>query len=108
MATCIAIISFIDDLDTIDRSWFSVHPLIRLFFQIFIGAVIGITSIKISYMSNILGGFLPGKDIIELSQWAWHISDTFTIYWVPLIFTIIWYVLVFNSLNWSDGVPGLT
>ncbi len=24
------------------------------------------------------------------------------------MFTVIWYVLVFNSINWSDGVPGLT
>ena len=27
---------------------------------------------------------------------------------VPIAFTVIWYVLVFNSVNWSDGVPGLT
>lgn len=27
---------------------------------------------------------------------------------IPLAFTVIWYVLVFNSINWSDGVPGLT
>lgn len=30
------------------------------------------------------------------------------IYLIPLLFTIAWYVLVFNSINWSDGVPGLT
>jgi UDP-N-acetylmuramyl pentapeptide phosphotransferase/UDP-N-acetylglucosamine-1-phosphate transferase len=30
------------------------------------------------------------------------------IYWIPLIVTILWYVVVFNSVNFSDGVPGLT
>lgn len=30
-----------------------------------------------------------------------------TIYIIPLLFTIIWYVLVMNSLNWSDAVPGM-
>jgi UDP-N-acetylmuramyl pentapeptide phosphotransferase/UDP-N-acetylglucosamine-1-phosphate transferase len=31
-----------------------------------------------------------------------------TIYLLPLCVTILWYVLVFNSVNFSDGVPGLT
>lgn len=31
-----------------------------------------------------------------------------TIYYIPLFITIFWYVLVFNSVNFSDGVPGLT
>lgn len=30
------------------------------------------------------------------------------IFLIPLLFTIAWYVLVFNSINWSDGIPGLT
>lgn len=32
----------------------------------------------------------------------------YEVYLIPILFTIIWYVLVFNSVNWSDGVPGLT
>ena len=32
----------------------------------------------------------------------------FDVFLIPLAFTVIWYVLVFNSINWSDGVPGLT
>ncbi|MDR3150821.1 MAG: hypothetical protein LBU14_04420 [Candidatus Peribacteria bacterium] len=31
-----------------------------------------------------------------------------TIYIIPLIFTIIWYVFIFNALNWSDGIQGNT
>jgi UDP-N-acetylmuramyl pentapeptide phosphotransferase/UDP-N-acetylglucosamine-1-phosphate transferase len=104
LASFIALVSFIDDLDTIDKSYFSLHPMIRLIFQIGIGAIIGITSIKISYISNLLGPLMPGVEIWELSQWMTVINENITIYWIPLIFTIIWYVLVFNSLNWSDGV----
>ena len=32
----------------------------------------------------------------------------YQIFLVPIIFTVIWYVTIFNSLNWSDGIPGLT
>ena len=73
--------------------------------QIGVGAIIGLTSIKISYMSNIFGGILP------LDEWFWSfaIGDfAMTIYWIPIIVTIIWYVVVFNAVNFSDGVPGLT
>jgi hypothetical protein len=51
----ITIISFIDDLDTIGRSKIKVPPIIRLLMQISVGAIIGLTSIKISYMSHIFG-----------------------------------------------------
>lgn len=87
-------ISFIDDM-------LNVSPKFRLFIQIAIGAVIGITSIKIGYVSNIFGW------IIELD------THFFTILWwqiytIPLLFTIAWYVFVFNALNWSDGIQGNT
>ena len=119
----VTLVSFIDDLDTIykfDRGAksdvkktaeelgkmrrdtpFFVPAKIRLLMQIGVGAIIGITSIKIGYISNIFGGTL------FLDQYYVVLGDI-QIYLIPLIFTIIWYVLVFNSVNWSDGVPGLT
>jgi len=30
------------------------------------------------------------------------------IFIIPLIFTIIWYVFIFNALNWTDGIQGNT
>lgn len=30
------------------------------------------------------------------------------VYWIPVFVTILWYVVVFNAVNFSDGVPGLT
>jgi UDP-N-acetylmuramyl pentapeptide phosphotransferase/UDP-N-acetylglucosamine-1-phosphate transferase len=73
--------------------------------QIGVGAIIGLTSIKISYMSNIFGGILPLDEFFSLLS----IGDmTLTVYWIPIIVTILWYVVVFNAVNFSDGVPGLT
>lgn len=73
--------------------------------QIGVGAIIGLTSIKISYVSHIFGG------IMDLSEWFSTVALggwTITIYWIPVAITIIWYVVVFNAINFSDGVPGLT
>lgn len=97
----VTIISFIDDLDTIDISKIKVLPIFRLLMQIAIGAIIWITSIKIGYISNIFGW------IIHLDWYFLQLWDL-KIYIIPLIFTIFWYVLVFNSINWSDSIPGLT
>jgi UDP-N-acetylmuramyl pentapeptide phosphotransferase/UDP-N-acetylglucosamine-1-phosphate transferase len=56
-------------------------------------------------VSNIFGG------IIDLSEY-FVVFDFFgnilTIYYIPICMTIAWYVLVLNSVNFSDGIPGLT
>lgn len=123
LGAVVTLISFIDDLDTIHKfdhesksdvkktaeelgkmrrdTPFFIPAKVRLLMQIGVGAIIGITSIKISYISNIFGG------VLYLDQY-YIILGSLQIYLIPLIFTIIWYVIVFNSVNWSDGVPGLT
>ena len=53
LAALIGIISFVDDLDTIRQSRFHIPPIARLGLQIFVGLIIGITSIKITYISGI-------------------------------------------------------
>jgi len=97
----ITLVSFIDDMDTIDISPFRVPPILRLIMQIWIWAIIWITSIKIWYISNIFGW------VINLSQYFLQWWE-YKIYIIPLFFTILWYVLVFNSINWSDSIPWLT
>ncbi len=90
----VTIISFIDDrLD--------VSAKIRLIIQIIIWAVIWITSIKIWYISNVFWW------IIDLQTYNFEILNH-TIYIIPLIFTIIWYVFIFNALNWSDWIQANT
>lgn len=90
----ITTVSFFDDR-------LNLSPKVRLIIQIIIWAAIWITSIKIGYISNIFGW------IIDLETYF------FTLFWlkiylIPLIFTIIWYVLIFNSLNWSDWLTWVT
>ena len=76
LAGLVTFVSFLDDLDTIykfDRdiksgpkisaeelsninpTRFSVSPRVRLGMQILVGLIIGLTSIKISYVTNIFG-----------------------------------------------------
>lgn len=90
----ITCISFFDD-------FVEVNPKIRLLVQILVGSLIGLTSIKIGYVSNIFW-WITDLQIFSISSF-WK-----EIYLIPLVFTVIWYVLVFNSLNWSDWIPGLT
>jgi UDP-GlcNAc:undecaprenyl-phosphate/decaprenyl-phosphate GlcNAc-1-phosphate transferase len=97
----ISLVSFVDDMDTIGQSPVRVPPIVRLMMQIGVGAIIGITSIKISYMSGLFG------DIVNLSNYS-TVLWGYEIWYIPLLVTIFWYVLVFNSVNFSDGVPGLT
>lgn len=51
--TVITLISILDRLHVLGKSRLRISPLFRLFMQIGIGAFIGITSIKIGYISNI-------------------------------------------------------
>jgi len=83
-------ISFLDDM-------LNVSPKVRLLIQIIIWAIIGITSIKIWYISNIFWW------IIDLETYNFTIFEH-TIYIIPLIFTVIWYVFIFNALNWTDWI----
>jgi len=87
----VTFVSFLDD-------WYNISPKIRLALQICVGAIVGITSIKIGYISGLFGG------IIHLPDYLLQLGD-FRIYLIPFLFTIVWYVLVFNSVNWSDGIP---
>lgn len=97
----ISLVSFIDDMDTIGKSPIRVSPILRLMMQIGVGAIIGITSIKISYVSWLFG------DIINLENYS-TILFGYQIWYIPIFVTIFWYVLVFNSVNFSDWVPWLT
>ena len=101
----ISLISWIDDMDTIGKSPVKVPPLVRLGMQILVGLIIGLTSIKIAYVSNIFGGILPIDSVFFQFMLA---GNTIEVYPFPLMITVFWYVLIFNAVNFSDGVPGIT
>lgn len=83
----------------------TLAPIFRLVFQIALGAFFGLTAIKIGYVSNIFGGIIP-LDTFDSLQWTPLSGET--IYLVPLIATIVWYVLVMNAINWSDNGRAMT
>lgn len=83
-------VSFIDDL-------LNVSPKIRLIMQIIVWLIIWITSIKVDYISNIFGWWIDLKTYFVTISWL-------QIYLIPIFFTIIWYVFVFNALNWTDWI----
>lgn len=97
------LVSFVDDMDTIGKSPIKIPPIIRLGMQILVGAIIGLTSIKITYISNIFGGIFNLDDVFWQFEVFGKIINIF-----PMLVTIIWYVLIFNAVNFSDGVPGIT
>ncbi len=90
----ITFVSFIDDI-------YKVSAKKRLFMQILIWAVIWVTSIKIWYVSNIFWG------ILNLETYFITFFEM-KIYIIPVIFTILWYVFIFNALNWTDWISGNT
>jgi len=92
-----AIVSFVSFID--DR--LNVSAKIRLIIQILIWAVIWVTSIKIGYISNIFGW------ILNLETYYFEIFNQI-IYIIPLVFTVIWYVFIFNAINWTDWISGNT
>lgn len=94
-------LSFLDDLDTIGKLPIRISPIVRLVFQVLAGVAIGMTSIKIGYVSGLFGG------IVHLDQYS-ITALGYEIFFIPILFTVAWYVLVFNAVNWSDGLPGLT
>lgn len=82
----------------------SLSPVLRLGFQIGLGAFFGLTAIKIGYVSNIFWGIIS-LDQFEILQW--DIMGK-TLYLIPLVVTIAWYVLVMNAINWSDNGRAMT
>lgn len=86
----ITIVSFLDDM-------LNLSPKIRLLIQIIIGTTIWMTAIKVWYVSNIFGW------VVDLDKYFLEIFN-YKVYLVSLFFTIIWYVFIFNSLNWTDWI----
>lgn len=93
----ISVISFVDDMDTIAKSKIKIPPIFRLGMQILVGVIMGLTSFKIAYVSNLFGG------LFHLDDPTWQIELWgYTINYFSIFVTIFWYVLIFNAVNFSD------
>ncbi len=93
----LVLVSFLDDrLD--------ISPWIRLLVQILVAAILAGSGIWIETITNPFGGFVPLDEIKITLEWG---KVAYTLVLFSSLFTIIWVVLVVNTMNWLDGIPGL-
>ncbi len=94
----LVMISFIDDR-------ISLPPSLRLGVQILVAFIMIVAGIGVETITNPFGGYIAldkFKFILEFGDSA------ITILAFSGIFTLIWILLIVNTMNWMDGIPGLT
>lgn len=90
-------VSFIDDRKGLS-AW------LRLGVQISVGIIVVFAGIGIEGITNPLGGYLR----LDHAEWILRIGEwQYPIMIFSAIFTVIWTVLLINTMNWLDGIPGL-
>lgn len=96
--TMIFVVSFLDDL-------LDVNPFIRLIVQVVAAMVLVFSGIGILSITNPFGGspFILDAHKISFSLFG----QIFNFGLLSAIFTIIWVVLIVNTMNFLDGVPGM-
>ncbi len=96
-ATMLVGVSFLDDR-------YGLSPYLRLGVQILAAITIVLAGVGITSVTNPFGG------LIHLDQYEVPITLGDTIYQITILadlFTILWVVLLVNTVNWLDGLPGL-
>jgi len=94
----LVLVSFIDDRRELP-AW------LRLGIQITTGIMMVIAGIGVSHISNPFGGYIP----LDQFKFIIQIGDTSTtIMALSGLFTVAWILLITNTMNWMDGIPGLT
>jgi UDP-GlcNAc:undecaprenyl-phosphate GlcNAc-1-phosphate transferase len=94
----LALVSFLDDEK-------GLSPVLRLAAQILAGIILVVAGVGISHITNPLGG------MIDFTTWDFPIFIGMNEYHITLLadaFTVVWVILLTNSLNWFDGIPGLS
>jgi len=94
----IVLVGFLDDK-------YSLSPVLRLGMQVLAAMCLIVFGIGILSITNPLGG------VIDLNLWQIDLSFIGIGTVVPIVgalFTIVWIVLITNTMNFLDGVPGLT
>ena len=97
-ASMIVLVGFLDD-------YFDISPVVRLAVQIVAACVLVVFGVGILSITNPLGGVI----VLDNLKWSFDLLDWHFV--VPVlggIFTIIWIVLITNTMNFLDGVAGLT
>lgn len=97
-ATMIFAISLLDDI-------FEINPIARLIVQVLAAAVLVLSGIGILSITNPLGGAPLILDSAKLSFSVFGVNFSFAL--LSALFTVIWIVLIVNTMNFLDGVPGM-
>jgi UDP-GlcNAc:undecaprenyl-phosphate/decaprenyl-phosphate GlcNAc-1-phosphate transferase len=96
-AGVLAVVSFIDDR-------IGLSPWVRLMNQILVAVIMVVAGIGITHISSPFGGTVR-LDNVQIQIAAGSFSQTLLVF--SSLFTILWIVLVVNTMNWLDGIPGL-
>ncbi|HBB02247.1 MAG: glycosyl transferase family protein, UDP-N-acetylglucosamine:undecaprenyl-P N-acetylglucosaminyl 1-P transferase [Candidatus Peregrinibacteria bacterium GW2011_GWF2_38_29] len=94
----IFIVSLLDDI-------FDVKPVIRLIVQVLAACILILSGIGILSISNPFGGAPFILDAQKFEFVIFGIKMSFAL--LSAIFTIIWVILIINTINFLDGVPGM-
>lgn len=97
-AVALAGVSFWDDRG-------GLSPVFRLGFQLFLALFVVVFGVGIEVISNPLGGHF------DLTAYEINIPWRGIFYQITVwadLFTIIWLIAMINTLNWLDGVVGLS
>ncbi len=93
----LVVVSFLDDR-------YELPAWLRLFVQIIVGVIMVTVGIGIETITNPFGGYIPLDQIKLTMSWGPYVS---TLMLFSAIFTVVWIILLVNTMNWLDGIPGL-
>lgn len=93
----LVLVSFIDDR-------FNLPASLRLLVQGIVGIIMVAVGIGIETITNPFGGYIPLNEIELTLSWG-GVSYPLLIF--SALFTVAWIILIVNTMNWLDGIPGL-
>lgn len=94
----LVLISFIDDRISLPASF-------RLIVQILVALIMVVAGIGVETITNPFGGYVALDQIKFVLEFG---STEITIMALSGLFTLVWILLIVNTMNWLDGIPGLT
>lgn len=94
----LVLISFIDDR-------IGLPPTLRLGIQVLVGIIMVFSGIGVEGITNPFGGTIPLNQFKFLLVFG---DQTVNVLALSGLFTLVWIVLIVNTMNWMDGIPGLT
>ncbi|MBN2086810.1 undecaprenyl/decaprenyl-phosphate alpha-N-acetylglucosaminyl 1-phosphate transferase [Candidatus Peregrinibacteria bacterium] len=97
-AGILVFVSFIDDR-------MDLPPWFRLVVQVLVALIMIVSGIGVETITNPFGGYIALDQIKFIFQFG---ETTVTVMALSGLFTIAWILLITNTMNWLDGIPGMT